>query len=135
MLQSWHALKLQVGQKQPSRGAGRAGRAGRSIPALLKVAETQAYSHISTLDPDPRARLPPRHPFSLLRISQLQLAWGMRAPWWLSSGRPEAAAGGRASREVRGREPGPEVRVAEVCVGSPAAPLERVGGSSPPSGS
>lgn len=71
MLQSWHALKLQVGQKQPSRGAGHTGRSARhSIPGLLKVAEAQACNHISALDPDPGHACHRKTHFLFLRISQ-----------------------------------------------------------------
>lgn len=71
MLQSWHALKLQVGQKQPSRGAGLAGRsAQRSIPGPLKVAEAQACNQISALDRDPGQACHQKTHFLFLRISQ-----------------------------------------------------------------
>lgn len=68
MLQSWHALKLQVGQKQPSRGARRS--AQRSIPGLLKVAEAQDCNQISALDLDPGHACHRKTHFPFLLISQ-----------------------------------------------------------------
>lgn len=67
MLQSWHALKLQVGQKQPSQGARHTGRSAQhSIPGLLKVAKAQAFNKISVLDPDTGHSCHRKTHFSLL---------------------------------------------------------------------
>lgn len=71
MLQSWHALKLQVGQKQPSRGAERA-----ALSAASRGEGCHCSASSQAQRPDlrpalrPWARSPERDSFPFLRISQ-----------------------------------------------------------------
>lgn len=127
MLQSWHALKLQLGQKRP-RGGARA--AGGSATAPLAAQRRGWDLGSGGLQPWARSsgETPPPPPSPVLRISHLARVWGMRA-WWLQ-GAAELIVG--EPGEARRRQPRPEVSAAEVCVDFPAAPPERVGGTCPP---
>lgn len=130
MLQSWHALKLQLGQKRPSGGAGRAAPCAAS-PGCWKLPLPQlaALSRGGTSAPGLRpwalssGETPSPAHFASARV------WGMRA-WWLQVAAEQLPVG--EPGDARRRQPRPEVSAAEVCVDFPAAPPERVGGTCPP---
>lgn len=107
MLQSWHALKLQLGQKQPSGGAERpapcaASRGRWRRPLLSSPPSAAAGPRPRDFDPErPRPERPPSPAhFAAARV------WGMRA-WWLQVAADQLPVGERG--EARGRQPRPEM--------------------------
>lgn len=127
MLQSWHALKLQLGRKRPGGGARRAAQHPRAGGGGYRSARGRARRR--DLGPGLRTRARSLREAPGLADFSAAGVWGMRA-WWFQVAAKQLPVGERG--EARGRQPRPEVSAAEVCVGFLAAPPERVGGSGPP---
>lgn len=81
MLQSWHALKLQLRQKRPSAGAGRAARCAVSLGCWRRLLLSSPTSAVA----GPRPRDPGPGRASRQRPQSCHFAaapvWGMRARW------------------------------------------------------
>ena len=130
LLQTWQALKLQLGQKRPSGGAGRgapcaASPGGWGRSPLSSPPSAAARPRPQDSGPGRARPVETSQPYASRSGSG---AGNASAP---APGHRREAATCRKGGEKRGRQPRPEVSAAEVCVGFSVAPLERVGGLSP----
>ena len=124
MLQSWQALKLQLGQNRPSRRVVRAapcaaspstwGRPPLSSPPGAAAGPRLRDSGSGRARPGETPPTPSPAPFAAALVQ------GMRARQLQVTAAEQLPVGERG--EARGRQPRPEVSAAEVCVGFPAAP-------------